>query len=376
MLAAYDCFGDADFSNLSHLAKRLLGKQIKRYKDIVQEGETFLDIPFSELVEHACSDADTAFQLYQKLTGEMKKRQILDTFFNQTMAVMAKLAMMEFSGISIDVPKMNRHMNAISKKAEDLKNKIYSGAGFEFELETLKSIGEGLKKQEWYRENFGMSQISSAAIEQLASRHPLIGAIAEYRRLRRRITEGNEIISNASDGKAFPSFNQIRESCGKISSSDPRLDEAIIAGAVADKTLCGNWFDSERAITQLSILTEDPVLQKDLKDQERTNFLKTDSIVAGLPNVALLQSLVINPSGEALCKQFLVSRNHSYKIRRELESRYAIVFRSLDILRKDVLEKGYVGHGGQRKYFEGLHSSDLNKRNKALVAAVRWRISH
>lgn len=376
MLAAYDCFGDSDFFNLSHLAKRLLGKQIKRYKDVVQEGETFLDVPFSELVEHACSDADTAFQLYQKLTGELKKRQILDTFFNETMAVMAKLAMMEFSGISIDFQKMKRHVNAISKKSDDIKNKIYSGAGFEFELESLKSINEGLKKQEWFRENFGMRQFSSATIEQLASRHPLIGAIAEYRRLRRRITEGNEIISNASNGKTFPSFNQIRESCGKISSSDPRLDEAIIAGAVADKTLCGNWFDSERAIKQLSILTEDPVLQKDVKDQERTNFLKTDSIVAGLPNAALLQTLVINPSEEALSKQFLVSHTHSYKIRRELESRYAIVFQSLDIFRKDVLEKGYIEHGGQRKYLEGLHSSDLNKRNKALVAAVRWQISH
>jgi hypothetical protein len=123
-------------------------------------------------------------------------------------------------------------------------------------------------------------------------------------------------------------------------------------------------------------MTEDPALQEDLNDQEHTNFLKTDSIVAGLPNTALLQTLVINPSEEALSKQFLISRTHSYKIRRELEFRYAIVFRSLDILRKDVLEKGYVEHGVRRKYLEGLHSSDLNKRNKALVAAVRWRINH
>jgi hypothetical protein len=48
MLAAYECFGDWEFFNLGALSKKLLGKDIKRYRDIVGEGETWLDVPFKE----------------------------------------------------------------------------------------------------------------------------------------------------------------------------------------------------------------------------------------------------------------------------------------------------------------------------------------
>ncbi len=72
MLAAHECFGDWEFWNLSALAKKLLGASVKRYRDIVGDGETFLDRPFKELVEHACCDADMALRLHAVLTKELR----------------------------------------------------------------------------------------------------------------------------------------------------------------------------------------------------------------------------------------------------------------------------------------------------------------
>jgi DNA polymerase-1 len=80
MLAAYDCFGDWEFLNLVALAKRLLGKDIKRYKDIVNEGETLLAVPFKELLEHACADADMTLRLYHRLRKELEKRKLWISF--------------------------------------------------------------------------------------------------------------------------------------------------------------------------------------------------------------------------------------------------------------------------------------------------------
>ncbi len=74
MLAAYDCFGDWEFWNLAAVAKKLLGVSVGRYRDIVGDGETFLDRPFKELVDHACSDADVALRLHGVLSRELRKR--------------------------------------------------------------------------------------------------------------------------------------------------------------------------------------------------------------------------------------------------------------------------------------------------------------
>jgi len=58
MLAAYDCYGDWEFFNLKHLTATLLGRQIKAYRDLVDQDSTFLDLPFNDMMHHACQDAD------------------------------------------------------------------------------------------------------------------------------------------------------------------------------------------------------------------------------------------------------------------------------------------------------------------------------
>jgi DNA polymerase-1 len=63
MLAAGECFGDWEFFNLGDVSRRLLGTKIKRYGEIIEKGQTFLDVPFKDLVEHACTDADMSLRV-------------------------------------------------------------------------------------------------------------------------------------------------------------------------------------------------------------------------------------------------------------------------------------------------------------------------
>jgi DNA polymerase-1 len=131
MLAAGECFGDWDLFNLSDVARRLLGTKIKRYSEIVEEKETFLDVPFKDLVEHACTDADMSIRLFHRLNVELRKRQLENNFSNR-MRGLAELAQMECEGVGIDVKKIEMSINRLLEDADTLKKLIFKEAGCDF----------------------------------------------------------------------------------------------------------------------------------------------------------------------------------------------------------------------------------------------------
>ena len=88
MLAAHECFGDWDFFNLRAVAKKLIAKDVKRYRDIVDTGQTLQDIPFKDLVEHGCADADATLKLYRRLRTILKEKSIDNQFANEVMPLM------------------------------------------------------------------------------------------------------------------------------------------------------------------------------------------------------------------------------------------------------------------------------------------------
>jgi len=376
MLAAHDCYGDLEFFNLSFLAKKLLGKKIKRYREIVGEGETFLDVPFSELVEHACCDVDTTLQLYHKLSEALKKRNLLDAFLSDRMNLMTRLEMIEYSGLAIDGAALRNHEASIARAAADLKKKIYSEVGFEFDLESIKAIGEALKAQEWFRDSFGIRQISSSLIEQMASRHPLIGSIASYRRIHRRKKDVDGIISSVTKAKVFPLFNQIKLPCGKLSSSDPNLEEALLAGAIDNPDLKAVWFSSDDAAQRLAQIVKDPILQDDLGTREPHKNIQGVPFLSRSNYSDVLLSVAINPSVEALSKRFCVSTQTAAKMRREMSTRYQVTFRWLEEFKRSALADGFAQYEGRRKYLDGLRSSDVEKKNMAVMSTLKWLLCY
>src|SRR5262252_5310091 len=106
MLAASECFGDWEFFNLAEVARRLLGTKIKRYNDIIGKEQTFLDVPFKDLVEHACADADMSLRLFHRLTIEVRNRQLEERFLWDRMGILVRLAAMECDGVRIAVKKI------------------------------------------------------------------------------------------------------------------------------------------------------------------------------------------------------------------------------------------------------------------------------
>jgi DNA polymerase-1 len=230
MLAAYECFGDWDFWNLAAVSKKLLGVTIKRYKEIVGKGETFLDRPFAELVDHACCDADMALRLYFVLSRELRKRLIDQNFIDGTMQLENFLLDCELTGVRLDTERMTAISETLKMNTDLLKSLSFSLAGCDFDIDSYKSTTEILKKLRIWEKTTG--QINEVQLEELACSHPLPFHIVKYRRERNRYKEAELLRTSAKDGRVFPKFSQIKSSHGSLWSGSPSLREALVGKAI------------------------------------------------------------------------------------------------------------------------------------------------
>jgi len=107
MLAAYECHGEPDLLKLQYLVESKLGKRIKSYSQLVDKGNTLLDLPFEEMVNHGCKDADMTLRLYPIFQDELRVRELTNQFFNHSMQLLMRLGRLESEGISIDEGKLD-----------------------------------------------------------------------------------------------------------------------------------------------------------------------------------------------------------------------------------------------------------------------------
>ncbi|MGD0838977.1 MAG: hypothetical protein ABSB49_20265, partial [Polyangia bacterium] len=237
LVAAHECFGDWDFWNLSALAKKLLGASVRRYREIVGDGETFLDRPFKELVEHACCDADMALRLYYVLTKELRKRGAEKEFADGAMRVERLLGARERDGVRIDVGKMRAVGKATKASADAMRAAVITAAGCEFDVDSPKSTTETLRKLGMWEKT--SRPLGEAQMEQIAGEFPLVAKIVCYRRERRRLRDIEAICDAAKKGRIYPSLSQCKSADDSLWSASPALEEAFAAGAVFDKAVAG-----------------------------------------------------------------------------------------------------------------------------------------
>ena len=375
MLAAYECFGDWELWNLAAVAKKLLGVTIKRYKEIVGKGETFLDRPFAELVEHACCDVDITLRLHSVLNRELRKRKLELTFFNETMRVENIILDCEQNGVRIDVERMAIHSDALKKRMDLLRTTAISCAGCEFDVDSPKSSTDILRKLGIWEKT--AQSVGDAQLEQLASSHDLPFLISKYRRTRKRYKEADALCVAAIDGRIFPALSQIKNGHGCIWSNSPELEEAIATQAVQDKQLLDILSCSETALLNLRDISGDAVLRDDLHNYKRgVNFIPCDLGIHGVTHCNILLYIATGLPDATVCRKLLIDKTQAVQIRIAITSRYEQLFEWLGQFKRSSIEQGYAEYAGKRKYLDGLGSSDIEKRTKAVRSAIRWLIRY
>ena len=376
MLAAGECFGDWDLFNLGDVARRLLGTKIKRYSEIVGKKETFLDVPFKDLVEHACTDADMSMRLFHRLNMELRNRQLENNFLSR-MSVLAELAQMECEGVGIDVKKLEMSINRLLEDEDTLKKLIFKQAGCDFDLDSRKDTSDVLRKVEALQEWITSRSLTQSEMEQLAWRHRIIEQIVKYRRVRKRLRELEAIRNAARSGRVFPLFSQLRVPHMSATSSSPNLDEALRIHAVKDALLSQDYPNARQALRRLQQITKDEALRAELTSCARSDFrCAGEPLLEGMEHGDVLLSIGIGLPNAAVCRRFLISPEKAMRIRANLQVRYPVLFEWLDRFRRESIARGYAEYDGQRIYLAGLRSSDVEKKNMATASAIRWLLRY
>jgi len=223
MLAAHECFGDWTFFNLKYLSYKLLGKEIKSYKEIVGKEQTFLELPFKKMVNHACEDADMTLQLYHVLYEELEKKEVSEQYFNDTLPMAGKLGDLEFNGVSANINKFEKIRKRILNKSLDIRRNIYEKIGKEFDIDSQKDLVVILNDSLGLKKFVGSSKITLSVLEQLAINNPVPRLIVQYKRLQKKIRTIDSTAKTVKDKKIRPIFNQIKSLYGQPSSKSPNL---------------------------------------------------------------------------------------------------------------------------------------------------------
>lgn len=201
--------------------EELLGKGKKKKK--------FSDIEIDELKEFNLAYSYYSYKLKEKLSEKLKENNELDLFEDIEMPLIGTLAEIEYEGFNVDTEYLKELDKILTKKLEDLTKEIYDLAGEEFNINSPKQLGvvlfEKLELQVIKKTKTGYSTAHSV-LEKLVNKHSIISLIMEYRtyqKLKSTYIDGLFEVVNESSGRIHTSLNQTVTVTGRLSSSNPNL---------------------------------------------------------------------------------------------------------------------------------------------------------
>ena len=196
------------------------------------------DLSPTLVYEYACEDADITLQLKNKLEPELKKHDCEELFYQIEMPLMPVLAEMEMNGVCLDTESLAETSKVFTKRMNDLEHRIYELAGQQFNIASPKQVGEILFDklkivEKAKKTKTGQYVTSEEVLQQLRNKHEIIADILEHRGLKKLIgtyIDALPKLINPRTGHIHTSFNQTITATGRLSSSDPNLQNIPIRG--------------------------------------------------------------------------------------------------------------------------------------------------
>ena len=237
MLAAYVLDAGRGGFKLDSLAAEHLRHDCIPIENVIGKGKdrrTMDEVPVEQVSVYAAEDADVTFRLADVLGPELA-RQGLETLFETIeMALVPILAEMETAGIRVDPDELNRQKVELAKRADELRGRIVAAAGVEFNPDSPKQLGEilfdRLRLPVQKTTKTGPSTDSSV-LTALATEHELPGLVLDYRQATKLLGTYLEALGkriHPRTNRVHTSFHQTGTSTGRLSSSDPNLQNVPI----------------------------------------------------------------------------------------------------------------------------------------------------
>lgn len=191
-------------------------------------------VPIDEAAAYACDDAYATLELTKFWQDNLDEKE-LKLLYEVEVPLALVLAKMEYVGVSIDVDYLKSLSDEFTKKLIDLESKIFEIAGISFNVNSPKQVGEILfeRLQIQGKKKRGKSNYSTGAeiLEELAGEHKICEYLLEHRKyskLKSTYTDALPILINSKDGRIHTSYNQTVTTTGRLSSSNPNLQNIPI----------------------------------------------------------------------------------------------------------------------------------------------------
>ena len=228
--------------NMDYMAETLLGYHTIHIDELIgpkgKNQKSMRDLSPTDIYEYACEDADITLKLKNVLEPKLKEAGVEHLFYEIEMPLVPVLAEMEMNGVCIDTESLNETSRIFTNRMQELENRIYELAGEKFNIASPKQVGEILFDkmkivEKAKKTKTGQYVTSEEVLQQLKNKHEIIADILEHRGLNKLIgtyIDALPKLINPQTGHIHTSFNQTITATGRLSSSDPNLQNIPIRG--------------------------------------------------------------------------------------------------------------------------------------------------
>lgn len=219
---------------MDYLAEAYLHYQTIHIDELIGTGKkqkSMADLSPEEVCAYACEDADITLRLKNLFAPELEKEGLTDLFWQIEMPLMPVLAYMERNGVCIDTKGLKETSVLYSQEMQRIEEEIYELAGVHFNIASPKQVGEILFDQmkitnKPKKTKTGQYATTEEILISLKSKNPIVGKILEYRGLKKLLNtyiDALPLLINPETGHIHTSFNQAVTTTGRLSSSNPNL---------------------------------------------------------------------------------------------------------------------------------------------------------
>lgn len=228
--------------NMDYMAEIYLHYQTVHIDELIgpkgKKQRSMRELDPKDVYEYACEDADITLQLKNKLEPELEKHGAEKLFYEIEMPLMPVLAEMEMTGVRIDTDSLAETSAQLTQRMLDIEKHIYELAGEQFNIASPKQVGDVLFAkmkiiEKPKKTKTGQYVTSEEVLQQLRHKHEIVGLILDHRGLKKLLgtyIEALPKLINPHTGHIHTSFNQTITATGRLSSSDPNLQNIPIRG--------------------------------------------------------------------------------------------------------------------------------------------------
>lgn len=237
MIASYLLNPNKPNHSLEEVSLEYLSYRKKTFVEILKKRSSFAEVPLEDAAPYACADASLSLELKEILFTKLRESNLEDLYFSIEMPLISVLAGMEMAGVKIDPDKLAGISRELGQEIEGITRRIYFLAGEEFNINSPKQLSRilfhGLGFQPGKKTKTGFST-EMGVLEELSETHELPREVLAYRSLTKLKTTYIDVLPtliNPKTGRLHTSFNQTVTSTGRLSSSEPNLQNIPVKGA-------------------------------------------------------------------------------------------------------------------------------------------------